>query len=360
MQRLFTVIGVIFAVSLLVIIHEFGHYLVARAFGMRVLTYSIGFGPVMARWRPKGSDTVFQVCAIPMLGYVQVAGMNPSEVVDPKDRGSYANARPLARFLMILAGPLANYLAALIAVFFLLLLGGEQLSQSARATVDNLVPGRPAIAAGLRPNDTIVAIDGVATPNWISMVEGIRGSNGRTLTLRVERDGTTSEIRVTPQPLVIGGQRVFGIGIGGPRAQYRPVSSSRAVSGAFVGSARATAGVLDIYSKLFRRKLPDAQLMGPVRMVQETASQASKGWREGLDALASISLQLFVMNLLPIPVLDGGRLIFLLYEMVFRKRPNAKVEQGLLFASMLPMLGLFVFLTARELWAIVSRLLSHA
>ena len=198
MQRIFTVVGVIFAVSLLVIIHEFGHYLVARAFGMRVLTYSIGFGPVMARWRPKGSDTVFQVCAIPMLGYVQVAGMNPSEVVDPKDRGSYANARPLARFLMILAGPLANYLAALIAVFFLLALGGEQLSQSARATVDNLVAGRPAIAAGLRPNDTIVAIDGVATPNWMSMVEGIRGSNGRTLTLRIERDGASSEVRVTP------------------------------------------------------------------------------------------------------------------------------------------------------------------
>lgn len=359
MQKLVTIVGVIFAVSLLVIIHEFGHYLVARAFGMRVITYSIGFGPTIARWRPKGSDTVFQLCAIPMLGYVQVAGMNPSEEVDPKDRGSYANARPLARFLMILAGPLANYLAALAAVFCLLLFGGEQLSHSARATVDDVVPNRPAAAAGLQPNDTILSINGVATPNWMAMVERIRGSNGQQLTLHIERAGSTVDLRVTPQRLDIGGQQVYGIGIGGPRAQYRPVSFQRALTGALGGSARATAEVVDVYSKLFRRKLPDAQLMGPVRMVQETASQASKGWREGLGALAFISLQLFVMNLLPIPVLDGGRLLFLLYEMVMRKRPNAKVEQALLLGSMLPMAGLFVFLTSREVWNILKRVLFH-
>src|SRR4029079_5316307 len=78
----------ILIISLLVIIHEFGHYIVARAFGMRVLTYSIGFGPVIARWRPRGSETVFQIAAIPVLAYVQIAGMNPRDVVDPSDRGS--------------------------------------------------------------------------------------------------------------------------------------------------------------------------------------------------------------------------------------------------------------------------------
>jgi regulator of sigma E protease len=360
MQGFVTIIGVIFAVSLLVIIHEFGHYLIARAFGMRVLTYSIGFGPTIARWRPKGSDTVFQLCAIPMLGYVQVAGMNPTEAVDPKDRGSYANARPLARFLMILAGPLANYLAAFFAVFLLLGFGGEQLTHSARATIDTVVSNRPAMSAGLQPNDTIVAINGERIDNWTTMVERIRGSRGRPLALRVENNGTIRDVNITPQPLDIGGQQVFGIGIGGPRAQYRPVTFSRALHGAFVGTARATADVMDVYSKLFRRKLPDAQLMGPVRMVQETASQASKGWREGLGAIAFISLQLFVMNLLPIPVLDGGRLLFLLYEMTLRRRPNAKVEQALLLGSMLPMVGLFVFLTSRELWAIVKRVLFHS
>lgn len=357
MERLLTTVGVILAISLLVIIHEFGHYLVARAFGMRVLTYSIGFGPVIARWRPRGSETVFQIAAIPLLAYVQVAGMNPREAHDPHDRGSYQNARPIARFLMIAAGPFANYLAASLCVFILLAFGGERLEGSARAMVGDVIANKPAAAAGLRSGDTITAIDGVATPTWRVMLERIRGSQGRTLHVQYERAGATRQTDITPQPLEIDGQRIFGIGIT-TQAQYRPVSLSRAVGDSITKPASMTAEIVDMLSKIFRRQIKDAQLMGPVRMVQETAQQASKGWRDGLLAVMFISLQLFVMNLLPLPVLDGGRLILLGYEITFRRKPNATLETRLLQGSMMLMFGMFLFVTSRELYGLIRGWLS--
>ena len=114
---LFKVLITVAALSVLIIIHEGGHYLAARAFGMRVLKYSIGFGPTLFRYQPKGSPTVFQVAVIPFLAYVQIAGMNPNEDVDPNDPELYPNKSLFARFVTIAAGPVANYLTASLIVF---------------------------------------------------------------------------------------------------------------------------------------------------------------------------------------------------------------------------------------------------
>jgi regulator of sigma E protease len=356
MEKLFTTVGVVLLISLLVIIHEFGHYLVARAFGMRVLTYSIGFGPVIARWRPRGSETVFQIAAIPVLAYVQVAGMNPGEPVDPHDRGSYANARPIARLLMIAAGPLANYFAAALAVFALLVLGGERLTSSARPEIGEVLPDRPAATAGLRSDDTILSIDDHRTPTWTSMQERVRASQGRPLRVRYARQGAEREAVVTPRLISMEGQQVYGIGVM-VRSQFRPVPFGRAVSDAIVQPAVMTGEIVGTLAKIFRREIKDAQLMGPVRMVQETAQQASKGWRNALVSVAFISLQLFIMNLLPIPALDGGRLLMLAYEIVLRRKPNALVETRLLQGSMMLMLGMFLFVTSREVFDLLRGLL---
>ena len=117
---------VIVGISILVIVHESGHYLAARAFKMRVLRYSIGFGPTLFKYQPKGSPTVFQVAAIPFLAYVQIAGMNPHEDVDPKDPELFGNKSVFARVVTIAAGPFANYLCASILVFFIGIAGWPQ------------------------------------------------------------------------------------------------------------------------------------------------------------------------------------------------------------------------------------------
>src|SRR5215475_2738132 len=111
--------------AVLMIVHEGGHYLAARKFGMRVVKFSIGFGPTLWKHKPKDSPTVYQIAIIPFLAYVQIAGMNPYEENDPKDPGSYANAGLWARIVTIAAGPLTNYLFASVLIFFGFLLGGN-------------------------------------------------------------------------------------------------------------------------------------------------------------------------------------------------------------------------------------------
>src|SRR5688572_1985962 len=121
MVLLFAILGL----GVLMAVHVGGHFLLARVFKMRVIKYSIGFGPVLWSKKPKGSDTTYQIALLPFLAYVQIAGMNPHEEIDPHDKGSYANASWLGRFLTIVAGPLANYLLAAVAFFFLVLAMGR-------------------------------------------------------------------------------------------------------------------------------------------------------------------------------------------------------------------------------------------
>src|SRR5262252_8340086 len=124
-MSLVAIVLAVLGLALLMVIHEGGHHFIARAFGIRVLRFSIGFGPVLWRHQPRGSATVYQVALIPFLAYVQVAGMNPFEEVDPDDKTSYANASLTARIATIFAGPLANYVFASVLFFAAFMIGGE-------------------------------------------------------------------------------------------------------------------------------------------------------------------------------------------------------------------------------------------
>src|SRR5574341_1489941 len=120
----YIIVGIL-GLALLMVVHEGGHLLAARAFGMRVIKFSIGFGPALWRHQPKGSETIYQIALIPFLAYVQIAGMNPLEEVDPDDKGSYANASLIGRISAIIAGPLANYLFASVFFFAAFMIRGE-------------------------------------------------------------------------------------------------------------------------------------------------------------------------------------------------------------------------------------------
>src|SRR5580698_10201080 len=128
----------ILGLALLMIVHEAGHYFAARRFGMRVVRFSVGFGPTLWKHRPKDSPTVYQVAMIPFLAYVQIAGMNPLEDVDEGDQGSYANASLTGRISTIFGGPLANYLIASVLFFVSLMAGGKDV----RSTEISVMPDR--------------------------------------------------------------------------------------------------------------------------------------------------------------------------------------------------------------------------
>ena len=188
----------ILGLAVLMIVHEAGHYFAARKFGMRVVRFSIGFGPTLWKHKPKDSPTVYQVALIPFLAYVQIAGMNPYEESDPKDPGSYANASLWGRIVTIAAGPLTNYFFASVLIFFGLVIGGQQVPDDASMRVE--VEAGPAMTAGVQTNDRILEVNGTAVHDWEALRKAIGSHPGEEVDLTIDRDGQTLHKMVTPGP----------------------------------------------------------------------------------------------------------------------------------------------------------------
>src|SRR5689334_12167911 len=188
----------ILGLAILMVVHEGGHYLAARRFGMRVTKFSIGFGPTLWKHRPKGSPTTFQIAIIPFLAYVQIAGMNPYEESDPKDPSSYANASLWSRIVTIAAGPLTNYFFASVLIFFGLLIGGREVADetSMRLAVE---PG-PAQTAGVETGDRILEVNGSSVHNWDELRKVVSAHPGEVIDLTLSRDGAVLHKSVIPKP----------------------------------------------------------------------------------------------------------------------------------------------------------------
>ena len=187
-----------FGLALLMVVHEAGHFVAARRYGMRVTRFSIGFGPRLVQHQPKGSDTVYQIALIPFLAYVQIAGMNPYEETDPADKASYANAKLWARIVPIFAGPLANYVFASLLFFLGFAIGGRVVNDMT-VTFPPGDPG-PAITAGVQQGDRILAVAGRHVDEWEDLREAISAHPGEAIDLEIERKGEVVHVSVTPGP----------------------------------------------------------------------------------------------------------------------------------------------------------------
>jgi regulator of sigma E protease len=312
------VVAAVLAVSLLIVIHECGHYFAARAVGMRVERFSFGFGPVLLSFRR--GETLFALSAIPIGGYVSVAGTSTAEV-DAEDRGSYANKAAWQRFLFVLAGPVMNYLTAILVAWALLATFGLG-SPDPSARVGQLVPGMPAEVAGLRPGDRIASVAGTPVETWDDLVGEIRRHPGETIVFEVLRgEGAAAErqvVRVTPQ------QKDGKVGFGPAKLTER--AGALAAVPAAIRATNANLGAqLAGFASIFTRK-QRAELSGPIGIAQELVRGARAGLERFLELVWAISVGLAVLNLLPFPALDGSRLLFLGYELVTRRRVNERVE----------------------------------
>lgn len=339
---LLTVLGL----SVLVIVHEGGHYLSARAFGMRVLRYSIGFGPTLFKYKPKDSPTTFQVGAIPFLAYVQIAGMNPYEENDPDDPQLYSNKSILARIVTILAGPVANYLTASLLVFGLMASGWwTEYELTEPMEVAAVSDGSPADEAGLRPGDIIVEANGKPIENVKDLQEVTAPRAGKKTEYIVKRDGKRLD------PITMAPEAVEGRGIIGIRAKTEATYVSKGVGEAATAAVvlpfELTMLQLDRLGDLIQKRTIEG-LTGPVGMGKIVAKQARKGTPDYLRTLMLISVALGMFNLLPFPALDGGRLMFLGYELVTRRRPNERLEAMIHMVGILVLLTLLVFVTFRD------------
>jgi regulator of sigma E protease len=343
MQSALNIVFGALALSVLIIMHELGHFLVARAFGMRARIFSIGFGPVVARWRPRGGDTMYQIAAIPLLAYVSIAGMDPREPHDPHDRGSYKNASLLARFFVLAGGPLANYLVAMVIVFGSLAFGGEP---NATPQVREVVPDSAAQAAGIRAGDRVVRVADTRITSWPMIVQRVSRAGGQPLEFEVERAGQRLTLSVTPR--YNASMRSYKAGIA-PAFEYVPVPYKEAALRAMVEPAHAAvAHAKGFYGMIFGRD--KVQLMGPVRIVNEMANEARHGWRPVIQLLWLLSVGLFFLNLLPIPALDGGKAVFIAYEALFRRKLPPRFEYSAVAYTMVPLLCLGAVFFVYELF----------
>ncbi len=326
----------ILGLSVLVLIHEAGHYFVARAFGMTVVRFSIGFGPTLVKYQPRNSPTTFQIGAIPLLAYVQIAGMNPAEEIDPDDRALFPNQSLYARVLTIFAGSLANYVAASLIVFFVAVTAWPYTPLVAPSAPDSI-----AAQAGLKRGDVIVRIDGRRTDLFQDVVRFTQPNAGKPLRYEVVRDGKPVTLVITPRYDARTGHGVVGI-----RALESSVSLpvAEAARMALRLPVDLTLGTVQGIVEMVRQRTTKG-LAGPERISKELGESVKDGIVPFIMTAATISVALGAFNLLPFPGLDGGRLVFLGYEVITRRKPNQKIEAIIHAIGILVLLALVVYVS---------------
>ena len=416
------------AVAILVSFHEFGHFIVARWLGVRVLKFSIGFGKTIWSWKKTPVGTEYAVGMIPLGGYVRMLDEREGNV-DPQDRDKAFNRKPLStRSLIVLAGPAANLLLAILLYWSIGLIGNEDLKPvvgsvtqgspadqagfqrgdtilsidgrpvrgwsehrlyllgqvaaeseisflvqreglgTQRLTVDRvvseegyfnpavlsgvigvapdvptpdamvsgLVPEGPSERAGIMVGDRVLAVDGQSVQHWFELVEKIATGEDRNLGLKIDRKGTTLEVRVLAEFQTINGKQVRRIGIYGPgntdfgdyvvRMRYGPGEAGiRAVETTWLMSALT----VSLFGKMLTGNASREHLSGPISIARFAGQSASLGLIQFLAFLAVLSVSLGIINLLPIPVLDGGHLVYFAAEGVLgRPLPDRVLQWG--------------------------------
>ena len=338
MTQALAIVAAVLAVSLLIVIHEAGHFLAARRFGMRVERFSVGFGPVLLAFRRGGTE--FAISALPLGGYVKIAGMGPGEAEDASDRALFANQAAWRRFLVILAGPAMNYVAAILVAWGLLASIGLRAADPG-TRLGAPVPGMPAEAAGLRPGDRVAAVAGKPVETWDALVGELQRHPGERIVLDVVRGegGAAARLALPITPKDDGGVGRIGVERGS-------VLVRMGVGEAAVEAVRRTNGnagaQLAAFGSLFTKR---QRVEGPVGIARQLVRGARDGMEPFLGLVWTISVVLAILNLLPVPALDGGRLAFLAYEIVARRRVSEKVEGYVHFAGFVLLVGLILAVT---------------
>ncbi|HEY5449866.1 MAG TPA: RIP metalloprotease RseP [Polyangia bacterium] len=330
----------IFGLALLIVLHEGGHFLVARLCGMRVERFSVGFGPPLASFKRGG--TIFQVAPIPLGGFVQITGLNPSEEFDKSDPMVYPNRPRWMRLLTVVAGPAANYLTAIVMVFVVLMAYGTTPKTQ---QIDDAVTNRPAAAAGLKAGDVLVEANGQKVDADHLISEVIKASQGAPVNIKVLRSGQPMEFSVKPDL----NKGVYQVGIQiGPHGDRTPASIGVAAKEAVVYPYYASVDILDGLYNMIRGKV-SAELSGPVGITQQIAKAASKGMVYFLSMLAMLSVYLGLFNLLPLPALDGGRAVFLGLESILRKRVDPRIEAAVHTAGFVLLMGVLLVVSWKDI-----------
>jgi regulator of sigma E protease len=344
-----SVVSVALVLGGLIFFHELGHFTVARFFGIGVVTFSLGFGPKLFGFT-RGA-TRYVLSAIPLGGYVQLAAQDPGdEAPEGFDPGTFFRLRPAwQRMLVVAAGPGFNFILAWLIFWGLFFVHGRM---EVLPVIGQVQKGSPAEVAGILPGDRVLSIDGVEIRRWDELAGTVRQSGERPVTLSIDRDG--GRVSVTLVPEIRVAKNIFGeeervplLGIvSAGKTVSVPLTVTSSAGEALARTWEVVSMTLLGMLKLVQRAVPLDNLGGPIMIAQMVSQQAAEGLANVLALAAVISINLGILNLLPIPVLDGGHILFFTLETVLRRPVSQRWQQittrvGLAFLIGLMALALY-------------------
>ncbi len=355
---IYYVLPFLMVLGVLIFFHELGHFLVAKHFGIKVLKFSLGFGPkVLGK---KIGETEYLISAIPLGGYVKMLGESDDDEEDPilpEDQSKSFSHKPvLQRIAVVAAGPIFNLLLALLIFCASFGFTGMQVLTT---EIGEVREGSPAEKAGLKKGDLIISIDDMDTRTWPQLKELVQDNRGEPIKVTLLRNGQLSTVTVIPEINVV--KNIFGEEIKTPLLGVVSAGSFIEIKLGFLGAINE--GFLKTWDiikltcltviKLFQGIVPIKTLGGPILIGQMTGQLAEQSWAYLIPFTAVISINLGILNLLPIPILDGGFIIFLLIELIMGRPLNVRKRE---FAQKLG-IGLLVLLMVVVIYNDITRIL---
>ena len=356
MNFLVSILPAIVVLGVLIIVHEWGHFIACRITGVKVDKFSVGFGPEIFHWQ--GRETKYVVCLFPLGGFVKPAGEEASDIKGKgMKKGDFLASSVWARIFIVCSGVIMNYVLAFI-LFFIIFVSGRPVTGT---VIGGFVEGYPAKVSQLVEGDRVLAINESQVETWSEMIEALGKTEGVFIDLTIERTNQTTEsdiLTVTIQPKVEEVTDVFGESIKVKRMGIRPhpkafvyekYSPLQALKMAWDTEVAFTVMTHKALFYLITGKLSPKNLAGPLGIVKMSGQAAAAGIMTLLQLMAILSVSLAVINLLPIPALDGGHLVFLLIE-VFRRKPvSHKFQEKVSTAGFILLMALMVFVIYNDL-----------
>lgn len=353
------IVGFLLVLGPLVTLHELGHYLVGRIFGVKADSFSVGFGKELAGHTDK-RGTRWKLSALPLGGYVQFAGdMNPASqpsaewlALPPHEREQCFQAKPLwQRSLIVLAGPLTNFLIAIAILASFNFAYGKEFT---RPVVEQVVEGSAAAGAGFAQGDRIVALDGRSVESFEQVARYVSLYPGQKIVVSLERDGDTITVPVVLGSLTqrdrFGNEYRFGrLGIGAYERAIMPVGPVESVTLAVSQTGEIVRTMITGIGQIITGRRSVDELGGPLKIAKFSAEQLSLGPLSFVSFVALISINLAFINLLPIPALDGGHLAFYAAEAIRRKPVSPRSQEWAFRTGIAFVLALMLFVTINDI-----------
>jgi len=355
-----SVFSFVIVLGILIFVHELGHFLFAKLFKVRVLTFSLGFGPKLASFT--AGETEYRLSALPLGGYVKMYGESPDEEVEPELSRQAFSMKPLwQRFWIVAAGPLFNLLFA-VAIFFMVyaIAGLPQPVDGTR--IGQVSPGSPAQEAGLLPGDEILSINGEPTKKWEDVSRIISGSGGAKVRLTIRRGDKILELAGTPRKQEI--KNIFGevtgerylLGISrSEELVFKKATLLEALQAGFHQTVNLIVLTLMSIVKIIQRVVPASELGGPILIAQLAGQQMQAGWINFCYFMGLISINLGILNLFPIPILDGGHLLFFTVEGITRRPLSMKAREILQQVGLVLIVSLMFLVFYNDIMRIIGK-----